>query len=253
MCNMHIERIKTFVRRRNNARSLGVKFHRSATFTLPVEMIVAGRMIRLHLPDEHGVKMAFIDIFLDDCYRCHALKKSTGPVKTILDIGANAGLFGLHARNVFHDATIHAYEPNTLLLTSLSQHAASARFQYFVEAVGAGSGYVSLQCNGESVLTRVQPDLMGTVPQVSFQQAIERLGGNIDLLKIDCEGAEWELFEDTDSWRHVKHLCMEYHLFHPGQTEQAVRETLIDLGFTITSFVPIHNFGLVTATRHTSV
>ena len=245
-----IARIRTLVRRKQKARSLGFTFNRSATFTLPDQIIVTDRTIELHLPNEHGVRIAFIDILLDDCYRCTSLLKNGGSIRTILDIGGNVGLFGLHARNVFKDAIVHVYEPNPLLHAFLSKHAASARFEYFLEAVGISSGHVSVKFDRESVLTRTQSDANGSVPQISFRQAIDRLGGVIDLLKLDCEGEEWELFKDKDSWRYVKNLSMEYHLFESWQTEQHVRNALTDLGFFITSFRPGRNFGLITATRH---
>ena len=208
-------------------------------------------MQQLRLPEENGVKVAFIDILLDDCYGCGALGKRFKTVKTVLDIGGNVGLFGIAARNLFPSARIHSYEPNRLLEPYLSVQAEAAQFEYFMEAVGLERGMISLAINEDSVQTRSVRDREGHIPQLAFREAIERLGGEVDLLKMDCEGDEWTLFEDKHSWRHVKHLCMEYHLFHPGHTEQAVQTKLKGLGFEITSFAPIRHFGLVTASRNT--
>ena len=205
----------------------------------------------VRLPEENGVKVAFIDLLLDDCYRCGELKHRGEDVKTVLDIGGNVGLFGLAARKAFPAAKIHSYEPNKLLEPYLAIQAEAAGFEYFMEAVGLQRGTISLAIHEDSVQTRSVQNSGGRIPQIAFREAIERLGGEVDLLKLDCEGDEWTIFQDKESWQHVKHVCMEYHLFKLGQTEQGVRDRLSDLGFEITSFVPIQHFGLVTATRDT--
>jgi len=80
---------------------------------------------------------------------------------------------------------------------------------------------------------------------------IERLGGKIDILKIDCEGAEWELFEDAASWQKVNSVTMEYHLWaRPGSSVEDVKEKFNELGFRVISHSPISDkFGLITTIR----
>jgi|APSaa5957512535_1039671.scaffolds.fasta_scaffold133503_2 FkbM family methyltransferase len=246
---MSLNRIFSLIKRNVVASQLGVRFGRSASFRLPKSILLHGRRHILKLPDENGVKVAFIDLLLDDCYGCHALKRSSAQIKTVLDIGGNVGLFCLAARNVFPDAIIHTYEPNRQLEEYLANQAESADFNYFMEAVGFDDGMISLDLNEDSVQTRSKQNDDGNIPQIAFRKAIERLGGKVDFLKMDCEGGEWEMFEDKKSWQQIKHLSMEYHLFKPDQNEQRVKATIENLGFTITSFIPIGNFGLLTAKR----
>jgi FkbM family methyltransferase len=246
---MILDRIITLFKRRRMASKLGVHFDRSASFELPDSILLNGNKHILKLPNENGVKIAFIDLLLDDCYGCHNLKQRGTRIKTVLDIGGNVGLFGLAARNVFPGATIHAYEPNQKLEKYLVAQAKSASFEYFMEAIGLEDGMISLEHGDDAVQTRSKQDDTGNVPQIAFSKAIERLGGEVDLLKLDCEGGEWEMFEDKKSWQHIKNLSMEYHLFEPGQNEQKVKSIIESLGFRITSFVPIENFGLLTAKR----
>lgn len=246
---MIVSRIATLLKRRRAAVELRVRFDRSATFRLPETVWLNGRKERLSLPNENGVRVAFIDLLLDDCYGCHALKKRDGKINTVLDIGGNVGLFGIAARNAFPGATIHSYEPNKRLESYLAVQAEAAGFDYFMEAVGLDDGMISLDLNEDSVQTRSKLGSDGTTPQIAFAKAIERMGGRVDLLKMDCEGAEWEIFKDEQSWQKVNNLSMEYHLFEPRHTEQAVRQAIENLGFTISSFTHIDNFGLVLARR----
>lgn len=138
-----VERATVFFRRRRNARRVGIDFSRSRLFRLPPAIRVNGQKINLDVPDEPGQLTAFVELLLDDCYR---LREIAGKVDiaTVLDIGANIGLFGLAARAAFPSARIHAYEPNAGLAHNLSAHARQANFQYFIEAVGREADRVAL-------------------------------------------------------------------------------------------------------------
>ncbi|MGB8687305.1 MAG: FkbM family methyltransferase [Microcoleus sp.] len=125
----------------------------------------------------------------------------------IIDVGANVGLFSIAARNRFTQAIIHAYEPNPNLESYLKHQSEIANFEYFMEAVGVQDGKVTLDIREVSGKTRSTVSESGDIPMVSLKRAIERIGGRVDLAKVDCEGAEWLLFEDTDTWQLVQNLA----------------------------------------------
>lgn len=56
--------------------------------------------------------------------------------------------------------------------------------------------------------------------------------GGIDLLKLDCEGAEWDIFADADAFRRVRLIRMEFHLTE-GRTLSEFESRVKDLGFHI--------------------
>lgn len=242
---MMFGRLLKLIERQKRAKKLGVKFNRCASFKLPDHLTIGGNNKIVKLPIEIGVNVAFIDILLDDCY---GLETLSHPIRKVLDIGANVGLFGLAARNRFPEAVIHAYEPNIQLENYLEMQARAADFTYFMEAVGLEDGRVTLDLHEDSVLTRSKVDEAGSVTQVAFRKAIERLGGLVDLAKVDCEGAEWLLFQDSDAWQLVRNLSMEYHLW-PTHTHDEVREVVQNLGFEIKKQVPISDYGLLLASR----
>src|SRR6202022_520478 len=106
-----------------------------------------------------------------------------------------------------------ADEPNSALEPPLRVHASSCGFKFFLEAVGAEAGRVTLDDHEDSVQNRTHSDPSGQIPQIAFRTAIERLGGSVGLVKLDCEGAEWDLLGDATSWRGVERIAMEYHLW----------------------------------------
>jgi FkbM family methyltransferase len=240
-----IKRFLTLFSRRKRAARLGIKFRRAATFRIPGNIIICKKDTKLNLPLENGVKVAFLDILLDDCY---CLERISSPVKTVLDIGAHAGLFGIAARINFPGALIHSYEPNPNLEKYIKVQADGADFIYFPEAVGLNDDRASLDLHPDSVRTRSRTDASGDITQIAFQRTIERLGGHADMLKIDCEGAEWQLLQDRTSWELVRNLSMEYHLW-PDHTHEEIKDVLERLGFSIIKHLPFKDFGLIIANR----
>lgn len=221
--------ISTLVRRRIRGKRLGIDFHRSASWTIPSEMALrSGRWV-IEAPPHNGCKLAFLEIFLDDCYGIESVKP---PVRTVLDIGANAGFFSIHARNVFPNALIHAYEPNPAMEKFLQHQSATGGFVYFLEAVGAVDGKVTLDADLDSTHVRTHASPSGEITQVALRSCIQRLGGTVDVLKLDCEGAEWDIFTDTAAWQNVRYAAIEYHLQH-NQTRHLASESVTALGFRI--------------------
>jgi FkbM family methyltransferase len=242
-----VERATSLLRRRRNAQRIGVHFVRAKSFRLPCAILLNGHKIDLNISKEQCQITAFVEVLLDDCYRLREIAR-TADIATVLDIGANVGLFSMAARMLFPKSRVHAYEPNTALAHQLCGHARQAGFDFFIEAVGYEESMVSLVVDpNQSVLTSTRHDPGGgSIPQVAFRRALGRLGGRADLVKLDCEGAEWEIFEDRESWSRVRFVTMEYHL-NPGDGHDKVADALRAIGFIIRHQFPATSFGLVLA------
>lgn len=243
---MFFNKLVQLLQRRTRAKKLGLKFNRVANFNLPDNLMVLGKRQNVNLPSEKGMDGEFIEVLLDDCYGVEQLPPS---LLKIIDIGANVGLFPVAARNRFPQAVIHAYEPNPNLESYLKHQSEIANFEYFMEAVGFQDGKVTLDIREVSGKTRSTVNESGDIPMVSLKRAIERIGGRVDLAKVDCEGAEWLLFEDTDTWQLVQNLALEYHLWS-GHSHAETRQVIENLGFQIKKQIPIDKwYGLILASR----
>jgi FkbM family methyltransferase len=226
-------------------------FLRARRFSIPRRVYAAGKRVELKYPLDQGAQGDFFACFVANNY---GLRQRMPRIRTILDIGANVGFFSIAARGRYPHATIHAYEPNPRVIPFLESNTALLGIATFPEAVGSHNGFVSMIDSGASNQARTSETSQsssaegGSIPQVSLLTAIERMGGSVDLLKLDCEGAEWEMFELTEAWKHIANVRMEYHLFR-GETIAQVEESLRGLGFE-----PIHwehdaGFGIVWARR----
>ena len=240
------KKIVAHCRRISNARRLGIPFTRRASFRIPARMKLGADFVDVHSNGEHGARIDFLMCLIEDGYGLDALKETPF---TILDIGANQGFFALTAGSFFPNATIHCYEPNPRILSVLEQNAALVRAEVFREAVGSSERTVFLEESGDSNQSRTTSVASGVaVSQVSLRMAVERLGGRVDLAKIDCEGAEWEMFEHSGPWKAIRHLRMEYHLIG-GRRFDDVNSRLAELGFDILQHQPSGGWGTVWARR----
>jgi FkbM family methyltransferase len=191
------------------AARMGVLWNGTTRFVLPNRFKYNSKSYSIVGPEEKSLAWVFRDVVLDDEYGLSCMRKNP---KTVLDIGGNIGLFSIWAGAKFPGAAIHVYEPNQALFEELTANVGQVGATVFAEGVSGQDGYGQFVENGESFVGQCSAAPDGDIRLVSLRSAIERLGGSVDLLKMDCEGAEWEIFEDMESFRTVGMLRMEYHL-----------------------------------------
>jgi len=214
---------------------LGVWFFRSRDFHLSV-VKVGGRWIKLSFPagerETHEYELG--EIYFNDCYRLRDMRPAPA---TIVDVGANVGLFSLVARHYFPRATIHCYEPNRSLAPILERHLDPLGVTIFHEAVGAHTGAVQLVLSDAgSPYSKIKDSADGEIPMVSLETVVKRCGGSIDLLKLDCEGSEWAILENSVAIDRVNEITMEFHLWaRPDSTTDDLSSLLRRRGFKIVS------------------
>ena len=223
----------------------GFVFLRPAWFRMPQRIRVGGKRVALKFPPEHGAQADFFACFIRNDY---GLGKQLPRIRTVLDIGANVGFFSIAARGRYPDAVIHAYEPNPRVSEALRANAGPLGIAVHAEAVGNRAGFVAMIDEGASNQARTSAAQNGGIPLVTLDTAIDRLGGSVDLLKLDCEGAEWDLFELDEAWKRVQNVRMEYHLFR-GETVEQVERALQRLGFEAIHWQRDCGFGMVWARR----
>jgi len=176
-----LSKLTLYVERRKRAMRLGLdlpltKLGKTSDYValLPSRVTLNGRQVPVSLPDEDCIRGTFLEVVLEDVY---GLQRAKRPVKTVLDVGANVGIFCLAARDVFPDAVIHAYEPNADLEKHLKVQAAATGATYYLEAVAREEGCVDLQLADLSVATKAILSDSGKIRSVSLRVALERLGG----------------------------------------------------------------------------
>jgi len=212
---------------------------------MPDSLRLCGRVLRLSVPAEVGAGLDFINLGLDDEY---GLQDLPFQPRTILDIGANFGLFSLFAAHHCKNAKIHAYEPNPRIFPDAAKNLALISATAFQAGVGSRSGLAEIHERGESRLAQTVVSQQGTIQIIAVRTAIDRIGSVVDLLKLDCEGAEWDIFQDTQAFQKVRLIRMEYHLTD-GHRLEDLKVWAEQLGFRIDRLAPNVGFGIAWLSR----
>lgn len=213
------------IKRRIRSKKYGMFYWRNRAYAIPEVIKVNGKKRRLKVHNMNIIE--FTGICINDCYRLSYLKKKLGSVNTIVDVGANQGMFIIPARQFFATATIHCYEPNPKLLNTLTFNAQQLNATPYFEAVMQEDCKVDLHFDDSDLATIASESISGIVKGSSLKTIINRIGA-IDILKLDCEGSEWGLLADTESWKQVKSLTMEYHLWGKANSKVADIFTLLN-------------------------
>jgi FkbM family methyltransferase len=119
-------------------------------------------------------------------------------LKTVVDIGAHVGGFSARILNLFPDVSLYSVEPTEESYTLLSANAAGSNLTRAAIGDPSIGGFktadVSMKNTGGVSYWETGIDIPIIDPLTYLQDIIDK-HGNIDVLKCDCEGGEWSLFE----------------------------------------------------------
>lgn len=166
------------------------------------------------------------------------------PGWTIVDIGGGIGDFAVLAAQT-DGSSIQVYEPfagsRRLLCENLKLNGVDSVICY-PEAVGAdfGSGCMDTSAP-HPVMYHIFGDSVRAAEAVStipLSEVIRRSGKDvIDFMKVDCEGAEYDIFFNADdaSLASINRICMEYHNHLTEYRHDDLCKLLRAKGFTVTT------------------
>ena len=148
----------------------------------------------------------------------------------ILDVGANIGAFSIYAARTARNVRICAYEPMPDFYSQLVRNVAinglDGTVRCFNSAVAGDARSRRLFLYTEKfwfpTLVAPQDATSGTgvdVPCATLPDVLDSSGfAQVDLLKLDCEGAEYEILYNTADacFARIREIRMEYHNL-PGE------------------------------------
>lgn len=173
----------------------------------------------------------------------HAIQ---GPAPLVIDIGANVGYFSFYVLSKFPKATIHAFEPfppNANLLTHYREQHPQLNLNIHQQAVSGVPGELTLGYDPKDEFStsasHIITDQAGTIsvecitlPDFIREHKIKQ----IDWLKVDCEGAEYDIFKQgaDDFLPIVKAVTLETHdSENPGEDQESLKALLAQHGFQV--------------------
>ncbi|MEC4806240.1 MAG: FkbM family methyltransferase [Jaaginema sp. PMC 1079.18] len=187
----------------------GFHYYRMAMVKPPFWICLRGKCDRVAAEDTLGATTIYCEVIVEDCYDILGWARSHSP-QVIVDIGANIGLFSQMCSMVFPEAQIYAYEPHPEALKWLRQNAQNKQITVVEGAVSSQSGELRLDLGEDSTIAQVSPMGQFAVNKVDIATLAENQ--EIDFLKMDCEGSEWDILQDESLLQRTQFFCLEYHL-----------------------------------------
>jgi FkbM family methyltransferase len=240
-------------------------------FTFPEEKLITINDQK-HLIRSNTLHSKIVDLYmLASCILDRQYEHGNLQIKktdVIIDIGANIGSFTIHAARKADKGLILSFEPdpdNCLLLKKNVNLNNLNNVRIFQKAVAGVCGkrliYRDPINNAAHSLIKITSQKI-SVDCLTLSEIFSTFKINsCDLLKIDCEGAEYEIILNApaDVLKRIQKITLEYHTpkFHDIENETYTPENLVkyleETGFQTTLIKENAIQGAIWATRKPSV
>lgn len=172
---------------------------------------------------------------------------------TVVDIGGHIGAFAVYAANLANKGRVISFEPfidnYNLLLSNLKLNGIKnvnaeniaigkedGSFRLYIRPEKLKKGEVAYNSGGHSFHLIKDSETYIDVPTMSFDSLVNKYDLNqIDFLKMDCEGAEFDIMYNTSkqSLAKISKIAMECHPYENNTLEGMVE------------FLKHHNFDCI--------
>lgn len=180
----------------------------------------------------------FRQVFKEDQYKFQL----DGTIESIIDAGANIGLAAIVFSNKFPNARIAAIEPDQGNFELLEKNTSLYNVLNIRGGVWNKNTYLEIEDRGwgEWAYTVHEVDQPGeqSISALSVDEIMKRAGfEQIDILKMDIEGSEKEVFEEGyESWLpKTKYLIIEMHDTMKKGASRAVFKAISKYNFSFQS------------------
>lgn len=187
---------------------------------------------QIEITDPYWYLHCYQEIFLEQIYRFRSLR--TDPL--VIDCGSNIGMSVIYFKYLYPEARIIAFEPDAEVFPILKRNMATFQLsdvELHQRAVWHCEGEMSFLPDG-SVGGRLLPgEEIPRATRVRTVRLNDFLHDTVDFLKLDIEGAEYEVLANCrEELRMVRCLFVEYHgKRNEGQLLHKILQMIHDAGF----------------------
>lgn len=233
----------------------------SARFTgRPDDLTFRHGSLAIRTPNRRGARVPVYELFVEDSYQLGWFTAGLSAPHAV-DIGAHVGCFALSFVSELPGSTVSCFEatPSTYeyLAGNVATNGLGDRIATHNVAVAGTTGTLDFAVTGpgsghNGILHLDAPDTESiTVPCVTIADAFARSARPVELVKIDAEGAEYDMIlsSSPDDWASVRRVVLEYHdvAGHEwGELEAFFRTAGIEVADRVSS---VAGYGLVWLSR----
>jgi FkbM family methyltransferase len=224
----------------------------------PLSHVRLRNRVTLSGPETIDLAFLFHEIWVRQVYTPPGYEIREGA--TVIDVGANIGVFATYAATRAEGVKVYAFEPfpdNVAWLRKNVEGSGLSNIRIFQQAVAGSTAKRFLESDPEdwimhSLKEEKQDASSGIeVDCISLDDVMSREGiERCDLLKLDCEGSEYEILWNSspDTLRRVRKIVAEFHE-GPGRvsTGRELRSYLESKSFRVDRFHQDVNCGYMSA------
>ena len=176
--------------------------------------------LRLQAPGAPMARGPFLEVLSQDAYRLESIDWASAGPRIVLDIGAHVGTFACALAQRAVRARILCVEPSPVssdwLERNLKANNLSGRVTVVRAAVAGTDGEGTLWESGDASVLSSTIEIGGNpvpVKTLSLESLVAHAGGSPEVVKIDCEGGEYDaiLCSPDWCWARVRYLFLEHH------------------------------------------
>ncbi len=219
------------------------------------QLKIFGKDIVLNMRNDGDLAIAN-ELFLDHQYRfCDEVIKKAKDC--VIDIGGHLGFFSLYASVLNSDVPIYSFEPHIGNYEILKQNLKDNRIKNVhpkqlavSDKVGESELQISKEDLNHALSDAIEPTGETQKVQTTTLERIFRKNdivrpnghssgrGHCDLIKIDCEGAEFALIYATpdEILNRVSNIFLEYHDWINEENSNELKQFLEKKGFKVEKY-----------------
>jgi len=200
---------------------------------LPTEKIFLGKKLYIH--DIASFNLGNEELFQLEMYKFIASRNNPH----IIDCGANLGMSIIYFKQLYPNASITAFEADDYIFSFLEKNIKSFGYKnvkLINKAVWNCEDILSFKVEGGAGGRLEKDSLNGNkykeVPCTSLRKYI--IDRKVDFLKIDIEGAEYEVIKDCrNELSNIDYIFIEYHsMFNKNQNLHKILKIVNKAGFS---------------------
>jgi len=203
----------------------------------------------LTAPPQIPFRAMFSEVFESGCYLPSA-EFRIGKGDTVLDIGANVGLFSIWVALNVPSARIFAFEAARDNFLALAENVRINRFTgisaHHYAVTDGSSDHATLYRGFHGGIHSIRPEYRNWDPSIGSPRKTEKVRtitlerifrrfevDHVDYMKLDCEGAEYEILFSASgpTLSRIRKIVGEYHDLGPERHGGALKKFLTRNGF----------------------
>lgn len=173
------------------------------------------------------------DIYGNNPYAIESIVARVTSPSVIFDVGGYVGVTAAMFARRYPSARLVVFEPNPKWSELLYRNASRATVVPFAISSTEYPAYTEVGHDSGSNWAGQEPAVFkGGVPSLTFPQAVENHGVP-DILKMDCEGGEFDVLPHLHAYPSIQCVVGEYH-------RSGFVDALANIGFDVESHHPYH-------------